>query len=373
MESSGTETVVQEKAEEKEVKSLPNSKKTDIEFNKPTLSREDLKMVLECLVEDQLSTGAMVEKFERAFAHTFRLKNSLSTNNLTSAYHLSLMALGVEEGDSVALSTFAPLAALDALFLLRAKPVVIDLKKFSFHMDPEKLKDALAANPCKAVIVDHAFGSAVDFSEYDFAGVPTIEDFSEVVGVEAEKFTPGKQGNISVCGLTVDHLITTGNGALLLIQDKKISEILKSLKDGDRKTRPRLDYNLIDYQAALGIEQLSKIGIILERKRKIAQVYLQSLSGTPVETYYGDPSVDSFNRFIILAPGKYEEVERYFRSLHIGTRRVIEEPIHQILELPNSDFPNGERIFQRGHAIPIYPNLTRDNIQRIANSVRRIY
>lgn len=363
---------------ETEVLEKNTRKKTDIEYSKPTLSREDLKTVLEALVEDQLSSGSVTHKFEKAFSSTFRTKQVISANSLTGAYHLALLALEIQPGDKVALSTFSPLAALDAVFLVQAQPVVVDLERHSFHICPQELSKALEDESVKAVIVDHTFGSLVDFSKYDFKGKPVIEDFSEAVGARTETFTPGKQGKISICGLSVEFLITTGNGALICTDEDSIAKKIKARKEGKepyarKEGQPRLDYDMIDYQAALGIEQLSNLGVILERKRKIAQVYLQSIQGSQVGSHFNDPNSETFNRFVIVAPGNYEQVERYFRSLQIGTRRTVMEPIHHILDLPNSDFPNGERLYQRGHCIPIYPNLTKDNIQRISQAIRRIY
>ncbi|EQA44115.1 DegT/DnrJ/EryC1/StrS aminotransferase family protein [Leptospira broomii serovar Hurstbridge str. 5399] len=363
---------------ETEVLDKATRKKTDIEYNKPTLSREDLKTVLEALVEDHLSTGSVTSKFEKAFSSTFRTKNVISANSLTAAYHLAFLSLEIQPGDKVALSTYAPLAALDAIFLIQAQPLVIDLERHSFHISIAGVASALEDPSVKAIVVDHTFGSLLDFSKYDFKGIPVIEDFSEAVGARTETFTPGRQGKISICGLSVEYLITTGNGALICTDDDSISKKIRARKNGKdpyprKDCQPRMDYDMIDYQAALGIEQLSNLGVILERKRKIAQIYLQSLQGSQVSSHYNDPASETFNRFVILAPGNYEQVERYFRSLQIGTRRTMEEPIHHILELPNADFPNGERLFQRGHCIPVYPNLTKDNIQRISQAIRRIY
>ncbi len=76
----------------------PVRKEKDIEFFKPTLSREDLKGVLECLVDEHLSNGEIVERFEKTFCHTFKIKHAISSNSLTSAYHLALLALGVKAG-----------------------------------------------------------------------------------------------------------------------------------------------------------------------------------------------------------------------------------------------------------------------------------
>ncbi len=146
-------------------------------------------------------------------------------------------------------------------------------------------------------------------------------------------------------------------------------EVILYLKD-----HPKFDYNLVDYQAALGIEQLSKLGVILERKKKIATAYLQAVQNSRLETYFESPQEDTFQRFPILVSGQgYEEILRYFKSIHIGTQRTTDEPLHRVLEENPLEYPNAERLFQRGHCIPIYPNLTKDNVQRIATAIRRIY
>lgn len=350
-------------------------KKQEIEFSKPTLSREDLENVLECLVEDHLSTGEIVEKFEKVFQSTFKFKNTISINSLTSAYHLALLTLKIGQGDKVILSTFAPRNALDAIFMVGAEPVLVDLDKESFHIAKRGVVEKISPE-VKAVILDHNFGALINIRSYQLENVQIIEDFSEAIGADSEDIPVGKQSDISICALNVNQIITTGNGAMICTADNDIAKEIRFYKLGNKNKLsvgvPKYDYNLIDYQAALGIEQLSKLGVLIERKRKIAQIYLQSLIAKNVSTWFKRPAEDQFNRFPLIVSSPFDEVERYFQSLHIGTMRTAEEPLHRILELSNSDFPNGEKLYQRGHCIPIYPNLTRDNILRISNSIKRI-
>ena len=357
-----------------EILERTQKKKLEIEFQKSTLSREDLENVLECLVEDHLSTGEIVTRFEKVFQSTFKFKNTISLNSLTSAFHLSLLALGVKTGDEVILSTFASQQALDAVLMTGATPVIIDLEKDSFHISKDGLKEKLSEKT-KVVILDHNFGSLIDVKSYALGDVKIIEDFSEAIGADSQEIEVGKQGDISVCALSVNQIITTGNGAMICTADSELARAIRSRKLGSREKRegnPQYDYNLIDYQAALGIEQLAKLGVLIERKRKIAHIYLQSLTAKNVESYFKRPDHDQFNRFPVIVSSPYDEVDRYFQSLHIGTQRTIGEPLHRIMDLPKGDFPNGERLFQRGHCIPIYPNLTKDNILRISSSIKKI-
>lgn len=355
-----------------------NSIKKNIEYHRPTLSKEELQTVLDCLVDDLMDTGSVVEKFEKDFKSTFSFKNVISVNSLFSAYHLSFLSLGITENDPILLSAYAPLPAFYAALMLKAKPILVDLGKSSFHMDVESLNLKVQELQPKVVLFDHTFGCLVNLSNYTLKDIPTIEDFSEVVGADTESIAIGKQGTIGICGLSSTHVITTGNGALLTSAIETISEFIRNAKFSSspkKKLTPgiKYDYNMLDFQAAIGIEQISKLGLIIERKKKIAQVYLQAVLSSSHESYFKNAAEDQFNRFPILVKKNWEEVERYFKSLLIGTERTTQEPLYRFLDLPSSEFPNSERLYQRGHCIPIYPNLTKDNVSRIANSIKGLY
>jgi dTDP-4-amino-4,6-dideoxygalactose transaminase len=269
------------------------------------------------------------------------------------------------------------LEALDAIYLVGATPIPVDIGRKSFLPDVEKVNEIIQNESPKLFILDHPFGGIHSVNRYSLGDTLILEDITEALGWGETSIPVGKQGQIAVCGLSFENTITTGSGAFLLTEDSKIHETILEKKSRTLR-KPgiaKLDCNLIDYQAALGIEQIGKLGVLVERKRKIAQVYLQSVSQTlEIETYFSAPEEDSFSRFPILIPKlAYEEANRYFRSLQIGTHRIHEEPIHKILSLESSQFLNAERLFQRGHCLPLYPNLTKDNIQRIATSLRRIY
>ncbi len=355
------------------------AKNQNIEFNRPTISKEELETVLDCLVEDLVYSGIMVDRFEKEFKSTFKFKNVVTTHTVYSAYHLAFLALGISEGDKVLFSTFAPHAVLDTVLLLKAKPLIIDLEKSSFHMNKEELDKIVSEENPKLICLDHTFGCILNFKKYfsEEFEIPIIEDFSEVLGADPEEIKIGKQGKIGICGMLPNHVITTGNGAVIVSSDDSILEKIRnfkiSLKEKRTASDPKFDYNLLDFQAAIGIEQISKLGILIERKKKIAQIYLQSVLSSSHETFFKNAAEDQFNRFPVIINKPHEETSNYFKSLQIGVERTIKQPIHKILELDNSKFANAERLFQRGILVPIYPNLTKDNVNRIAKSIKGIY
>jgi perosamine synthetase len=355
------------------------AKNQNIEFSRPTLSKEELETVLDCLVDDLVSTGIIVDRFEKDMKSTFKFKNVVSVNTLSSAYHLSLLALDIQENDNIIISPFASHSAFDAILMLKAKPVLVDLGKSSFHFDIEEFKNRVAEVSPKAILIDHTFGCLFDIKKYLSTEntIPVIEDFSEVLGADSEEIPIGKQGLISICGMSPQHVITTGSGAIIVSSNDTIADKIRFLKTGPKEKRspnePKYDFNLLDFQAAIGIEQISKLGVLIDRKKRIAQIYLQAVLASTHETFFKNAAGDQFNRFPIIINKPIEEVGHYFKSLQIGIDRTAKNPLHKILELEASKFPNSERLYQRGICIPIYPNLTKDNVNRIAKSIKGIY
>jgi perosamine synthetase len=171
-----------------------------------------------------------------------------------------------------------------------------------------------------------------------------------------------------VCGLSEYDLLTTGNGAVIVTQDPKLYKTLHALRYGAKRPEGSIayDYGLEDFQAAMGLDQLSRLGVTLARRKKIAQKYLETLRTTRHEAYFKHMGVDGYLRFPVIINKSHDEVLRYFASLQIGVGRAIESPLHHILGLARLEFPNAERIYQKSVSIPIYPGLTANNVERIA-------
>jgi len=386
---------------------LNEKKVRPIEAHRPTLTRQELESVLNCLIEDRLGQGDITRRFERAFANAFGYKHVLAVNSLAAAYHLAYLALEMQPGDPVVVSALAPIQACDALRYCGGRPVVVDAARGSFHPDSEALLQKLreARGPGEAqlenvedgssvavdeasteasaatpearqafYVYEHSFGSpsTAPIQEIAALGVKMVEDFTGLVGSERNGEYFGRSAPIGVCGLSEYDLLTTGNGAVIVTQDPKLFKKLQGMRYGVRRNATELafDYRLEDFQAAMGLDQLSRLGITLARRKKIGQKYLETLRTTRHETYFKEPGVDAYLHFPVLVNKASEEVQRYFSSLQIGVSKALDPPVHHALGLPRLEFPNAERMYQKGVCVPIYPALTANNVERIASSLR---
>ena len=348
-----------------------------IEAHRPTLSKQELESVLDCLIHDRLGSDTIAQKFERTFANAFGYRHVLSVNALSSAYHLAFLALGIGENDSVLMSALAPVQALDAVRYTGAVPVIVDVDRESFHPSRESIEAVLEMDhekPIRAVIMDHTFGSVshLDASFLKSKGLIVIEDFTGLVGSDVEGEFFGTKGNISVCGLSEYDLLTTGNGGVIVTADPKIYSKLQSLRYGGKRIEnaPAYDYRLEDFLAAMGLVQISRLGITLARRKKIGLKYIETIRMTKHSSFFKDPGIDAYLRFPVLINKNHDEVERYFSSLHIGITRAVEAPLHHYLGQARLEYPNAERVYQKSVAIPVYPSLTANNVERIASSLR---
>ncbi len=355
-------------------------KNRPIEAHRPTLSKQELESVLDCLINDRLGSGDIVRKFERSFASAFGYKHALAVNSLTAAYHLAFLALDLGAEDTVVMSSLAPVAACDAARYTGAKIRLVDVDRDSFHPSQEKVREVLDA--CEEsdgkrpslFVLDHTFGSVspLDPEAIRAGGTRIVEDFTGLVGSDQEGSCFGNTGTISVCGLAETDLITTGNGAVAVSSDPKVHHRLSQLRYNAKRSPGSLayDYRLEDFQAAMGLDQLSRLGITLARRKKIGIKYLETLRLTSHSTYFSRPQVDCYLKFPVVVNKNRDEVRRYFASLQIGVTDAMEFPLHHLLQLPRMEFPNAERLYQKGVAIPVYPSLTANNVERICSSLR---
>lgn len=351
-----------------------------IEAHRPTLTKHELVSVLDCLIHDQIGSGTTVERFEKSVASTFKYRHVLAVNSLASGYHLAFLALGIGKDDTVLMSAAGPVQACDGARYTGASVQLMDLDRNSFHVSMERTAETVEKFTAEhgkapaAIVMDHSFGSPsplnVDyFKEKD---IKIVEDFTSMVGHESDGVYSGNAGSISVCGLSEYDLLTTGNGSLIVTADSKLFGKLASLRYGTKRSENLVayDYRLEDFQAAMGLDQLSRLGVNLARRRRIAQKYLETLSSTKHETYFQSPGRDCYLKFPVLINRSHDEVFRYFRSLQIGVERAVEFPLHALMGLQRMEYPNTERLYQKAVAIPIYPALTANNVERVASSLR---
>ena len=357
-----------------------------IYHSKPTLTREDASAAADVINSGYISQGEVVARFESKLAKYIGVKGGAAVSSGTSAIHLSLIALGVKEGDDVAMPSYVCPALLNAISYIGANPLLIDINPDSYNISPADLKRKLTKKT-RAVIVPHIFGLPADIEDISSIGIPVIEDCAQSVGASYKGKKAGSFGHCAIFSFYATKVMTTGEGGMVLSNSDKILEKIRDLREYDHKPNymVRYNYKMTDLQAAIGISQLKRLDSLIYRRREIAKLYNNRFSelGISIPKIYPE-SGHIFFRYVIKRSGQWSVVSgqkleddlKFFEANGVKCMRPVFKPIHRYLTPPPSPllqgggewgggFPEAERAWNELVSIPIYPSLTDGDVKKI--------
>ncbi|AEJ19593.1 DegT/DnrJ/EryC1/StrS family aminotransferase [Gracilinema caldarium] len=351
---------------------------------------------------------------------------ALAVNSATSGLHLALEACGVGPGDIVITSTYTFTATAEVVRYLGAHVVFVDVAPNSYLMDVQALEQtferlargrpAYPPRPgtndpeegfgprgqVKAIIPVHVAGLSCDMDAImNLArtyNARVIEDAAHAFPSQlADGRWVGLLGDIGVFSFYATKTITTGEGGMILTRDKTIARRISIMRSHgiDRSiwnrytdTRaswkyavvaPGYKYNLPDVLAALGRVQLSRAMELLEMRRAIAHTYTQAFRSTHGLLLPPTGPENAWHLYPIRLAGSWGKTVRnqfieHLQALGIGVS-VHFIPLHtmpyyrSLYNLDEQDFPQALDIFSRSISIPIWPGMTREQIQRVVDGV----
>ncbi len=230
------------------------------------------------------------ERFEKAFADYVGTEFSVALPSCTSAIHLSLAGLGLTRGDEVIVPEVTWIASAAPISYVGATPVFCDIDPQTWCIDPKSVEGCITKNT-KAIIAVDLYGGMPDWDGLtalsEKFGIPIIEDSAEAIGSE---YHGKKAGGFGIAGVFSFHgskTLTTGEGGMLLTDDKELWKRILFLRDhgrspGDltfRNEEVAFKYKMSSMQAALGLAQLERVEELVEKKRQIFSWYEARLSG----------------------------------------------------------------------------------------------
>ncbi len=357
----------------------------DVPLSKPDITDREIELVTQVLRSDRLSIGPMVEQFEHLLASRCNRGHGVACSSGTAGLHMALIAAGVGPGDEVITTPFSFIAPANAVLYVGAKPIFVEICPKSLNMDPVKVEAAITPKT-KAIIAVENFGNPQHMDEYrkiaDRNEIKLIEDCCEAIGGRYQGRAVGDFGHYAVFGFYPNKQITTGEGGMVLTNDDRGAEVLRSLRNQGRATPgtsglgnwmqfERLGYNyrMSEIQAALGVAQLERLDEILEARRTVANRYIERFMGLSevVLPNISDETTMSWFVFVLRLNDQYTGVERdrivqglhrhdvgsaaYFPAIHV-------QPHFQALGFRQGDFPITESVAERTLALPFYTSLS---------------
>jgi perosamine synthetase len=357
----------------------------------PQLDGNESKYLQECIESNFISSvGPFVSKFETLFSEFCETKYGVATANGTVALHLALEAVGIKPEDEVILPTFTMIASANAISYTGAKIRLIDSDPVTWNIDPNLIEKKITKQT-RAILVVDIYGHPVDMDPIieiaDKHNLFIIEDAAESHGAEYKGRKVGGLGHVGCFSFYANKIITTGEGGMIVTNDKEIADKAASLRnlafDKERRfkhSRIAYNYRMTNLQAAVGVAQLERINNFINRRRRNAQIYNEVFSRveeiqTPAEQSWAK---NVYWMYSILANGNKMNRDRLMAELdkeNIETR-VMFNPMHfqdpyRTLGI-GEKFPVAEGLSKMGLNLPSGNNLTDDVVAHVATTVRSI-
>jgi perosamine synthetase len=350
--------------------------------------------VIEVLRSGQLSLGPRGEQFERAFAARVGVPCACAVSSGTAGLHLALRAVGVQQGDEVITSPFSFVASANAALYEGARPVFADIDAVTLNLDPQAAAAAVTQRT-RAVLPVHIFGYPADMPAFESLarkhGLGIVEDACEALGARhADGIAVGGRGNPAVFGFYANKQITTGEGGMVTLADPALKTLIDSERNQGRAPdmgwldhdRLGFNYRLSDIACALGIVQLGRLDEMLTARARVAELYRESLTeleGLELPCPDHDANVRGWFVFVVQLP---READRDTVIRGLARRGVQSKPYLPAIHLMSfyrerfghrpGEFPVCEGVAERSLALPFYPELSEQQIERVTSELRTV-
>ena len=362
----------------------------DLRAQHAAIRDEVVAAMMDVVDAQQFILGAAVERLEEQLAELSRTKHAIGCASGTDALLLALRALDVGRGDEVITTPFTFFATAGTVHNVGAKPVFVDIDPVSFNISPAAIRAAITPRT-KAIVPVDLFGQMAEIENLmSVAGtIPVIEDAAQSIGARRKiDGTWRMAGEVPAIGtfsfFPSKNLGGYGDGGMMVTQDDAIATRLKRLRvHGGAKQyfHDEVGYNsrLDALQATVLSAKLPHLEDWSAKRRENACHYSGALAGIDgVTTPTIDPNNQSiFNQYTIRAERR-DELQAFLKAKQIGSAIYYPLPLHlqpcfAYLGYKAGSCPESERAAKEVLSLPIYPELTRGQLDEVAGAIREFY
>lgn len=345
----------------------------------------------EVCAEQSFILGAHVQKLEQTLASYIGTDHAIGVASGSDALLLSLMEVGVQPGDRVVTVPFTFFASAGVISRLHARPVFVDVTPDTFNFDPTRLADSLSSD-VKAVLPVHLFGQCADMETIlqiaGEQGIPVIEDACQAIGAARNGVKAGAFGRTGCFSFFPSkNLGGFGDGGLITTRDPLVAERLRLLRV--HGSRSEYHHHLVGMNSRLDALQAAILRVKFQhlarwtaKRQAHADTYRQLLHACDLDERVTVPIVSSgnthvYNQFTIRTPQR-DDLSAYLTQHEIGNRIYYPVPLHlqecyQTLGYHKGDFPVSEQLSQEVLSLPIYPELTPDQLQYVVDTINAFF
>lgn len=350
--------------------------------------RNEIMAGIEQVLEGMhLFLGENVQALEKEFAQFCRAEEGIGVSDGTTALHVILRAMGIGPGDEVITVSHTFVATAEAIVLAGATPVFVDIDPSSFLMDTGQVEEKITPRT-RAIMPVHLYGQIADMNALrkiaQRHNLRLIEDACQAHGAEYHGMRAGSLGDAAAFSFYYSkNLGTYGEGGFITTNDPHLAKKMRMIRDHGSETRYYHDLigmngRLDEIQAAVLRVKLPHLDQWNENRKSNASCYSELLKDTPVSTPIVEPdNCHVYHLYVIRAPRR-DDLQAYLKNREIMTGIHYPVPIHMQkafghLAYKTGDLPVTEKAVGEILSLPMYAELSVDEIETVAGGVRDFY
>ena len=327
--------------------------------------------------------GKSVEELEKSFAEFCNVKYAIGVNSGTAALHLALLSLGIKQGDEVITVPNTFIATAEAISHCGATPVFCDINEKTYNIDPELIEEKIT-NKTKTIVPVHLYGNPCDMDKINAIAEKhnlfVVEDACQAHGAEYKGKKVGSLSNISAFSFYPGkNLGAYGEGGMIITNNEELANkcrLYRAHGEHPKNTHSIIGYNyrLEGMQAAVLNVKLKHLSQWNEARREKAEIYNRLLKNIVIT-----PKIDKNNKSVfhlyVIRHKQRDKLREFLQKKGIATGIHYEKPIHlqqaySALGYNEGDFLIAEKVMKEIVSLPIYPELTEEQIEYVCNTIK---
>ncbi|MDD4979746.1 MAG: DegT/DnrJ/EryC1/StrS family aminotransferase [Candidatus Omnitrophica bacterium] len=336
--------------------------------------------------------GKEIDEFEEKAAKYCRVKYAIGVSNGTDAIKLSLVALGIKPGDAVICPAFTYYASAGAIASMGAIPIFADINLDTYNISIDSIEKAIKQRRkqrIKAIVPVHLYGQCADMDGISKIAkkykLKVVEDTAQAFGAEYKGKKAGTMGDCGAVSLfPAKNLGAFGDAGAVLTNNRVIAERLKIFRNqGNEEKYCHLvvGYNnrLDTIQAVILSVKIKYLDAWNKKRQENASYYNKQLQDLPVKTpFVPEYANHIYHQYVLRLDGPSKKLIEHLRNKGIDARVYYPTPLHlqkcfKYLGYKMGDFPESERASCQTLAIPVYPDLTKDEMDYIIASIKESF
>jgi dTDP-4-amino-4,6-dideoxygalactose transaminase len=330
--------------------------------------------------------GKELEEFENKLTEYIGTKFALGVSSGTDGLLLSLYTLGVKEGDEVITAPFTFMATAEAIVLLKARPVFVDIDEETMNLNADNIENALSEHT-KVIIPVHLYGLCADMEAINIVAtkhrVKVVEDAAQAIGATLNGKMAGGFGDTGVLSFfPTKNMGAAGDGGAILTNNEELHTMMKLLRvhgSGKKYYHDIIGFNsrLDVIQAAVLLVKLKYLDSWNERRREIASQYSKSLSQYVKTPREPDGYYSVFHQYTVRT-NRRDELQRFLAEKGVSSAIHYPLPLHlqpalKYLGYRKGDFPVTEKAAKEVLSLPVYPELKDEHVEYIIDTVKHFF